>query len=103
MRRADVSFRDVTIKIPDRGCDQGCEWHHALEASAEICEKSVSWVPAWEEEGWLSGLAAGAAHGGGGEADGKVVIERLCLSLPYVEKPFNSEGNKKFCTWTKKS
>ena len=22
---ADVSFRDVTIKIPDRGCNQGCE------------------------------------------------------------------------------
>ena len=24
-RGADVSFRDVTIKIPDRGYDQGCE------------------------------------------------------------------------------
>ena len=41
---ADVSFRDVTIKIPDRGCDQGCEWRHTSEAWAEIWEKSVSWV-----------------------------------------------------------
>ena len=29
-------------------------------------------------------------------ADGKVVIERLCLSLPYVEKPFNSKVIKSF-------
>ena len=35
-------------------------------------------------------------------ADGKVSIERLCLS-PYVEKPFNSKVIKKFRTWTKKS
>ena len=43
------------------------------------------------------GLAAGAhvmvVVGG---ADGKVVIERLCLSLPYVEKPFNSKVIKSF-------
>ena len=30
------------------------------------------------------------------EADGKVVIERLCLSLPHVEKPFNSKVIKSF-------
>ena len=29
-------------------------------------------------------------------ADGKVVMERLCLSLPYVEKPFNSKVIKSF-------
>ena len=29
-------------------------------------------------------------------ADGKVVIERLCLSLPHVEKPFNSKVIKSF-------
>ena len=28
--------------------------------------------------------------------DGKVVIERLCLSLPHVEKPFNSKVIKGF-------
>ena len=38
----------------------------------------------------------------GGGADGKVSIERLCLS-PYVEKPFNSKLIKKFRTGTKKS
>ena len=37
---ADVSFRDVTIKIPGRGCNQGYEWRHAPEASAEIFVKS---------------------------------------------------------------
>ena len=25
VRGADVSFRDVTIRIPDRGCDKGHE------------------------------------------------------------------------------
>ena len=29
-------------------------------------------------------------------ADGKVVIERLCLSLPHVKKPFNSKVIKSF-------
>ena len=29
-------------------------------------------------------------------AGGKVSIERLCLSLPYVEKPFNSKVIKSF-------
>ena len=38
----------------------------------------------------------GCARDGGG-ADGKVSIERLCLS-PYVEKPFNSKVIKKFRT-----
>ena len=47
MRGADVSFRNVTIKIPDRGYDQGCEWRHAPEAWAEIWEKSVSWDETW--------------------------------------------------------
>ena len=46
--------------------------------------------------GACRGLAAGAAQDVRvcvcvGGADGKVVIERLCLSLPYVEKPFNSK------------
>ena len=40
------------------------------------------------------GLAAGARTWFG--ADGKVVIERLCLSLLYVEKTFNSKVIKSF-------
>ena len=102
---ADMSFRDVTIKIPDRGYYQGCEWRSAPEAWAEIWEKSVCWIPAWEEEGWLSGL---------------VVARRICVlrapriswveswrckssqhrrivSLsPYIERPFNLKIMKGF-------
>ena len=56
-----------------------------------IWEKSVSWVLASEEDGWLSGLAEArpvVCSGGRawwwwwwGEADGKVSIERLCITL----------------------
>ena len=39
---------------------------------------------------------SGAARDGGGRgADGKVIIERLCISLPYVET-FNSKVIKGF-------
>ena len=43
---------------------------------------------------YYGGCARGG--GGGGGADGKVVIERLCRSLPHVEKPFNSKVIKSF-------
>ena len=88
-----ASFRDVAIKIPDRGCDQGCEWLHAPEAWAEIWEKSVSWVPASEEEGWLSlarrGLAVGV-HVVWGRWKSQVYLS------PYVEIPLNSKIIKSF-------
>ena len=38
--------------------------------------------------------ATGAAREGG--ADGKAIIEWLCISLPYVEKPLNSKVIKGF-------
>ena len=87
--RADVSFRDVTIKNPDRECDQGCEWRHAPEAWAEIWEKSVSWVSASEEDGWLSEVA---------EAWGrwKSQHRKIMPLSPDVEKPFNSKVIKSF-------
>ena len=111
-RGADVSFRDVTMKIPDRGCEQGCEWRHAPEAWAEIWEKSVSWVSATEEDSWeldseregstcgacrgqTNFCATGAARDWGGGADEKVIIEGLCTSLPCVET-FNSKVIKGF-------
>ena len=56
----------------------------------EIWEKSVGWVTGLEEDGWLSG-----PHVMGVGADGKVSIERLCLS-PYVEKPLISKVIKSF-------
>ena len=101
----DVSFRDVTIKIPDRGCEQGCEWRHAPEAWAEIWEKSVSWILAWKEESWLSGLvvarricALRALHVSWVESwRYKSSQHRRIVSLsPYVEKRFNSEVIKSF-------
>ena len=102
VRGADVSFRDVTIKIPDRGCDQGCEWRHAPEAWAEIWEKSVCWVHA-SEEGWLSlahrGLVAGT-HVIWGRWKSQ---HRKMVSLSLCRKTFKLKGNKKFRTWTKKS
>ena len=42
------------------------------------------------------------ATGVGRGADGKVRIERMCISLPYVET-FNLKLKKRFRTWTKKS
>ena len=88
-RRADVSFRDVTIRIPDRGCDQGREWRHAPEAWAEIWEKSVSWVlprltfacSPWPRVGWGRGL---------GRWKSQVYL------TPYVGKPFNSKLIRSF-------
>ena len=70
-----------------------------------IWEKSGSWVLGCEQESqvlasgeddWLSGLAEVARGDVCGGADGKVVIERLCISLPYVWKPFNSKVIKSF-------
>ena len=94
-RGADVSFRDVTIKIPERGCDQECEWRHAPEAWAEIWEKSVSWVPGSEEDGWLSwphvlGSRWKSQH-------------RKMVSLSLCRKTFQLKVYKTFRTWTKKS
>ena len=67
----------------------------------EICEKSVSWVPAWLRRelrlrpgrGQMNLCATGAACVGGG--DEKVSIDRWYLS-PYGEKPFNSKVIKSF-------
>ena len=91
-----MSFTDVTIKIPDRGCDQGWEWRHVLEAWAEIWEKSVSWVLPWEKTVDFRKLAEALCQvctwfG----VDGKVSIERWYLS-PYVKIPFNSKVIKSF-------
>ena len=64
-------------------------------------KSQLSWVPGWEEEGWLSlarrskasGFVTGVARVLW--ADGEASIERLCL-FPYVEKPFNSKVIKSF-------
>ena len=96
---ADVSLRDDTIAQMGNGARE-CEWRHAPEARRGFWgiwkSQLVELSPASEEDGLLSlahrsqasGLVAGATRVWGG-ADGKVIIERLCISLPYVEKPFN--------------
>ena len=56
-------------------------------------KKSVSWD--WNLGEVRRICAQRAPHVMGEGADGKVSIERLCLS-PYVEKPFNSEVIKHF-------
>ena len=80
----------------------GCKWRHALEAPAEDFGdfEKVCWV-----EFYLGGRRwtfarslrpCGRCHTcSGGGADGKVIIERLCISLPYVET-FNSKVIKGF-------
>ena len=104
-RGADVSLRDVTIAQMGNGARE-CEWRHAPEARGGFggfWKSQLSWVPGSEEDGWLSlarrsqasGLVAGAHVMGGGGADGKSRIERLCISLPYVET-FNSKVIKGF-------
>ena len=97
---ADVSLRDVTIaQIEKRGW---CWRRHAPETRGGFGGFWKSQLSsASGEDGWLSlarrsqasGLVAGATRVGG--ADGKVIIERLCISLPYVET-FNSKVIKGF-------
>ena len=96
VRGAHVSFRDVTIKIPDRRYDQGCEWRHAPEAWAEIWEMSVCWVLPWKKtvdfrllaEAWWQ-----VSHVVWGRWKSHY---RKIVSLSYVEKPFNSKVIKSF-------
>ena len=79
---------------------RGCEWRHEPEARAEDFGdfEKVSCVLWSEEEGWLSlarsVLLADATRVGVG-ADEKASIERLCISLNYVET-FNSKVIKGF-------
>ena len=96
----NVSFTDVQIKIPKSRCDQGCEWRHAPEACVKDLvrfEKVSSWELDSEREGSTFGArwgqmnlcTTGAARNGVG-GDGKVIIERLYISLLYAET-FNSK------------
>ena len=66
--------------------------------------RKVSWVPASEEDGWLSELAEALRwllHVVWGRWKSQ---QRKGVYLsPYVVKPFNSKVIKKFRTWTKKS
>ena len=59
-----------------------------------IWEKSVNWVLATEEDGWLSGLAeirpvvcGGGGGGGGGGGRWKSQHRKIVYHSPYVELP----------------
>ena len=88
-----------------------CEWRHAPEAHGgcwEILKKSVRWDETCLGRRQLA-FAGSWRHlwrvphvcvwGG---ADEKARIERMFISLPYVET-FNSKVIKGFRTWTEKS
>ena len=100
---ADVSFRDVKIKIPDRGM-----WMTSCTGSARRIlgdlKKSVSGVENWtlNEKGRLSGLAeakricaqrAPREMGGG---RWKSQNRKNVYLSPYVEEPLNSKVIKSF-------
>ena len=99
---ADGSLRDVTIAhIGSRVTE--CGWRHAPEERGgfgEILKKSVSW-----DETCVGGRRLVFAcsqrplwrvpHMLGWGAEEKARIERMCISLPYVET-FNSKVIKGF-------
>ena len=97
----DVSFTDVKIKIPERKVDQGM-WMTSCTGSARggfegfwksqfvvfaVRRKRVTFA--------CSPRPCAGCHKCWWGADGKVNIERLCIS-PYVEKPFTSKVIKSF-------
>ena len=104
---ADVSLRDVTIAQIGNGARE-CGWRLAPEVHGGFWG---FWKGQWVESSWalprektvgfrLLAEARPVAlwrvpHVLGVGADGKVIIERLCISLPYVET-FNSKVIKGF-------
>ena len=99
---ADVSLWDVTIAQMGNGARK-CGWRHAPEARGGFGKKSVSWVLPREKTVGFRLLAEARPVAlwrvphvlAGVVADGKVIIERLCISLPHVET-FNSKVIKGF-------
>ena len=92
-----MSFTDVKIKIPDRNetrdvsdithRKRGLRFEKSQKVEFHRLKKTFDFRS--------SPRPCGGCRAWWG-ADGKVVIERLCLSLPYVEKPFNSKVIKSF-------
>ena len=87
---ADVSFRDVTINIPDRKCDQGCEWRHAPEAWAEIWEKSVSWDWDLGEARRICVLQASHVIGGRCKSQHRKIVSLLMSKNLLTQKVIKS-------------
>ena len=75
-----MSFRDVTIESPDRKCDYGMCMDDFGDLKKRSVESSFSVRRRRLTFGAWQGLTAGATRSERGAA-GKVVKERLCLSL----------------------
>ena len=102
VRGADVSFREVKIKIPDRGC----KWRHAPEARGgfwEIWKSQLVELSSWlgrrhltfgARIGQTNLRATGAARDGRGRL--KSQNRKNVYLSPYVEEPLNSKVIKSF-------
>ena len=100
---ADVSLRDVTMAQMEKGARE-CGWRHAPEArrgfgglwKSQLVEfylgrRRLAFACSPKPGQW----PCGGCHTCWGGGDGKVIIERLCISLPYVET-FKSKVIKGF-------
>ena len=100
--RADVSLRDVTIAQMGNGASE-CRWRHAPEARrgfGGFWKSQLSWVLPWRRRLTFTCSPKPGQWPCGGchtrlEADGKFILERLCISLPNV-RTFNSKVIKGF-------
>ena len=101
---ADVSLRVVIIAQMGNGAWE-CGWRHAPEARGgflgfwksqlvEFClgRRRLAFACSPKPGQW----PCGGCHKCWGWGDGKVITERLWISLPYVEEPLNSKVIKSF-------
>ena len=101
--RVDVSFVDVKMEVPHRGC----EWRHAPEACAEYSGRFekvsvLSLVFRRRRVTFASSQwPCGECHTCWGRRWKSQHRNMVPLSL--CRKTFKLKGNKKFRTWTKKS
>ena len=100
----DVSFTDVKIKIPDRTTDVNDVMHRKrarwilgdLKKSVELRTRHQTGRVDFRGSQRPDKFARYGRCTRWGEADGKARIERMCISLPYVEEPLNSKVIKSF-------
>ena len=90
-RGVDVSFRNVTIKIPEEDMTRDVRDVTLRKRGLKFEKKQFVEIETWAKRDEFVGYGRRTWFG----ADGKVSIERLCLT-PYVEKPFNSKVIKSF-------
>ena len=89
-RGVDVSFREVKIKIPDRGM-----WMTSCTGSARTRHRTRRIDFSGLAEARLI-CALRVPHEMGSGADGKARIERMCISLLMSKNLQKLNGNKSF-------